>query len=79
DVRISDRLDEVDKWRKTLEYTIQDVDREVQAIQAAKEQCERYLEHMRSPLGKLLTNRKKKLKAYENFHSRCHIGKLCHT
>ncbi|CAF1563610.1 unnamed protein product, partial [Rotaria sordida] len=52
DVRISDRLDEIDKWRKTLEYTIQDVDREIQAIQSAKEQCERYLEHMRSPLGK---------------------------
>ena len=51
DVRISDRLDEIDKWRKTLEYTIQDVDREIQAIQSAKEQCERYLEHMRSPLG----------------------------
>ncbi|CAF1568684.1 unnamed protein product, partial [Rotaria sordida] len=50
DVRISDRLDEIDKWRKTLEYTIQDVDREIQAIQSAKEQCERYLEHMRSPL-----------------------------
>ncbi|CAF1454610.1 unnamed protein product [Rotaria magnacalcarata] len=56
DVRISDRLDEVDKWRKTLEYTIQDVDREVQAIQAAKEQCERYLEHMRSPLDVTLEN-----------------------
>lgn len=52
DVRISDRLDEIDKWRKNLEYTIQDVDREIQAIQSAKEQCERYLEHMRSPLGK---------------------------
>ncbi len=52
DVRISDRLDEIDKWRKTLEYSIQDVDREIQAIQSAKEQCERYLEHMRSPLGK---------------------------
>jgi hypothetical protein len=52
DVRISDRLDEVDKWRKTLEYTIQDIDREIQAIQSAKEQCERYLEHMRGPLGK---------------------------
>jgi lysyl-tRNA synthetase class I len=51
DVRISDRLDEIDKWRKTLEYTIQDVDREIQAIQSTKEQCERYLEHMRSPLG----------------------------
>ena len=51
DVRISDRLDEIDKWRKNLEYTIQDVDREIQAIQSAKEQCERYLEHMRSPLG----------------------------
>ena len=55
DVRISDRLDEIDKWRKTLEYTIQDVDREIQAIQSAKEQCERYLEHMRSPLGKATT------------------------
>lgn len=53
DVRISDRLDEIDKWRKTLEYTIQDVDREIQAIQSAKEQCERYLAHMRSPLGTL--------------------------
>ena len=53
DVRISDRLDEIDKWRKTLEYTIQDVDREIQAIQSAKEQCERYLEHMRSPLGNI--------------------------
>ncbi len=52
DVRISDRLDEIDKWRKNLEYTIQDIDREIQAIQSAKEQCERYLEHMRSPLGK---------------------------
>lgn len=51
DVRISDRLDEIDKWRKNLEYTIQDVDREIEAIQSAKEQCERYLEHMRSPLG----------------------------
>jgi len=51
DVRISDRLDEVDKWRKTLEYSIQDIDREIQAIQSAKEQSERYLEHMRSPLG----------------------------
>jgi hypothetical protein len=51
DVRISDRLDEVDKWRKILEYSIQDIDREIQAIQSAKEQCERYLEHMRSPLG----------------------------
>ncbi len=51
DVRISDRLDEVDQWRKTLEYSIQDIDREIQAIQSAKEQCERYLEHMRSPLG----------------------------
>ena len=54
DVRISDRLDEIDKWRKTLEYTIQDVDREIQAIQSAKEQCERYLEHMRGPLGKII-------------------------
>ena len=53
DVRISDRLDEIDKWRKTLEYTIQDIDRETQAMQSAKEQCERYLEHMRSPLGSL--------------------------
>ena len=51
DGRISDRLDEIDKWRKTLEYSIQDVDREIQAIQSAKENCERYLEHMRSPLG----------------------------
>ncbi|CAF1022308.1 unnamed protein product [Rotaria sordida] len=56
DVRISDRLDEIDKWRKTLEYTIQDVDREIQAIQSAKEQCERYLEHMRSPLDVSLEN-----------------------
>jgi lysyl-tRNA synthetase class I len=54
DVRISDRLDEIDKWRKNLEYTIQDVENEIQAIQSAKEQCERYLEHMRSPLGKYL-------------------------
>ena len=51
DIRISDRLDEIDKWRKTLEYSIQDIDREIQAIQSAKAQCERYLEHMRSPLG----------------------------
>ena len=55
-MRISDRLDEVDKWRKTLEYSIQDVDREIQAIQSAKEQCERYLEHMRSPLDISLEN-----------------------
>lgn len=55
DVRISDRLDEIDKWRKNLEYTIQDVDREIQAIQSAKEQCERYLEHMRSPLGRFIS------------------------
>lgn len=51
DVRISDRLDEIDKWRKTLEYTIQDIDREIQAIQTSKEQCERYFESMRRPLG----------------------------
>lgn len=50
-MRISDRLDEIDKWRKTLEYSIQDIDREIEAIRTAKEQCERYLEHMRSPLG----------------------------
>ncbi|CAF2166860.1 unnamed protein product [Rotaria magnacalcarata] len=56
DVRISNRLDEVDKWRKTLEYTIQDVDREVQTMQSVKEQCERYLEHMRSPLDITLEN-----------------------
>ena len=51
DVRISDRLDEVDKWRKALEYTVAEVDRELHAVQSTKEQCERYLEHMRSPLG----------------------------
>ncbi len=62
DVRISDRLDEIDKWRKTLEYTIQDVDREIQAIQSAKEQCERYLEHMRSPLGNYFIIKKRKKK-----------------
>ncbi|CAF1071727.1 unnamed protein product [Adineta steineri] len=56
DVRISDRLDEIDKWRKTLEYTIQDIDREIQAIQTTKQQCERYLEHMRSPLDVALEN-----------------------
>ncbi|CAF3360819.1 unnamed protein product [Rotaria socialis] len=56
DVRISNRLDEVDKWRKALEYTIQDVDREVQTMQSVKEQCERYLEHMRSPLDITLEN-----------------------
>lgn len=51
DVRISDRLDDIDQWRKVLEYTIQDIDREIQAIESAKEHCERYLEHMRGPLG----------------------------
>ncbi|CAF0897922.1 unnamed protein product [Adineta ricciae] len=56
DVRISDRLDEIDKWRKTLEYTIQDIDREIQAIRTAKEQCERYLESMRRPLDVALEN-----------------------
>ena len=62
DVRISDRLDEIDKWRKNLEYAIQDVDREIQAIQSAKEQCERYLEHMRSPLGSIDRNKSVKKK-----------------
>jgi len=67
DVRISDRLDEIDKWRKTLEYTIQDVDREIGAIQSAKEQCERYLEHMRSPLGKKRKNIYSQETKNENF------------
>lgn len=51
DVRISNRLDEIDKWRKTLEYTIAEVDQELHAVQSTKAQCERYLEHMKSPLG----------------------------
>ena len=54
-MRISDRLDDIDQWRKVLEYTIQDIDREIQAIESAKEQCERYLEHMRGPLGSVLS------------------------
>jgi hypothetical protein len=76
DVRISDRLDEVDKWRKTLEYSIQDIDREIQAIQSAKEQSERYLEHMRSPLGTVsfLFHSLKR-----NYFFRCFVGKLRHT
>ena len=77
DVRISDRLDEIDKWRKTLEYTIQDIDREIQAIQTAKEQCERYLESMRRPLGLWITFSVEKQISLPCF--RCSSGKSCDT
>ena len=72
DVRISDRLDDIDQWRKILQYTINDIEREIQAIQSAKEQCERYLEQMRTPLGK---NKSQKIPLLILFCWRCCAGK----
>jgi hypothetical protein len=73
-VRISDRLDDIDQWRKVLEYTIQDIDREIQAIESAKEQCERYLEHMRGPLGNVFSRPAPSVDREEERVFRCGTG-----
>lgn len=55
-VRLSDRLDEIEEWRQILRYEIQDVDRELEAIRVTKNQCENMLNDMKVPLDVNIEN-----------------------
>ena len=49
-VRLADRLDQIEEWRQVLRYQIQDVDRELEAIRVTKNVCENALNDMKVPL-----------------------------
>jgi hypothetical protein len=55
-VRLGDRLDEIEEWRQILRYQIQDVDRELEAIRVTKNLCENALYDMRVPLDVNIEN-----------------------
>lgn len=55
-VRLSDRLDEIEEWRQILRYEIQDVDRELEAIRVTKNFCENMLNDMKVPLDVNIEN-----------------------
>lgn len=55
-VRLSDRLDEIEEWRQILRYEIGDIDRELEAIRVTKNQCENKLNDMKIPLDVNIEN-----------------------
>lgn len=55
-VRLADRLDEIEEWRQILRYQIQDIDKEIEAIRFTKDKCENMLNDMRVPLDVNIEN-----------------------
>jgi tektin-2 len=49
-VRLADRLDDIEEWRQILRYQIKDIDNELEAIRVAKNFCENMLNEMKLPL-----------------------------
>jgi tektin-2 len=55
-VRLSDRLDDIEEWRQVLRYQIGDIDKELEAIRLTKHFCENMLNDMKVPLDVNIEN-----------------------
>lgn len=55
-VRLGERLDEIEEWRQILRYQIKDVDRELEAIRVTKNVCENQLNDMKVALDVNIEN-----------------------
>ena len=55
-VRLGERLDEIEEWRQILRYQIKDIDRELEAIRVTKNICENQLNDMKVPLDVNIEN-----------------------
>ena len=55
-VRLGNRLDDIEEWRQVLRYQIKDIDKEIEAIHVTKNKCENLLNDMKIPLDVAIEN-----------------------